>query len=162
MGDRRRGLEVPFGLAGRSLSEGGRGRDEEDDTSGELLWDGTDARAESSGEGVVVLAGRAEGDRSVEGFLGNDRSLTRDSFEAGAPVAGSALSSVLRFFCRLAFSAASSSGSLSSRDGFFRFTLAEAGGVTFSSTFSLSLSVGVTFFDMRMVEVAVGFRSWVA
>jgi hypothetical protein len=70
------------------------GRDEEDDTNDELLWDGTGARA-GSGTGVAILVGRFDDERSAEGFLDNDRSLACGSFEAGAPVAGGALSSVL-------------------------------------------------------------------
>ena len=162
MGERRRGLEPPFALAGRSLSEDARGLDDEDDDgNAELIWDGADARAGASGEGAAVAFGRAGGDRSVGGFLGNDRSLARGSF-VDEPATERMASSILRFFCKLAFRSASSSRSFSSRDGFFRLTLVVVVGVCLSSTLSFSLSlsdVGI-FFDMRIVEVALGFLSW--
>jgi hypothetical protein len=133
--------------------------DEEDDVGKlELLWDGTDARAGSSGEGVEVAFGRAGGDKSVDGFLGNDGSF-RGSFGVEEPVTWTVPSSILRFFCRLAFRAMSSLRSFSSRDGFFRFTLVTVG-VCRSSSFSIFLSDGVTFFDIRIVDVVLCFLSW--
>jgi len=102
----------------------------------------------------------------VGSFLGNDGSLARGSLD-NDDAAGTvnASSSILRFFCRLALRTASSSGSGSSRTGFFRFTLVVAVRVCFSTAFSLSLSfslsAGIVFLDIRIVEVALGFLSWV-
>lgn len=156
MGDRRRGLDVA--LAKRSFSEGTRGRAEEEEAN-DVIWDdGADGFA-GNGKGAVVAFGRAGGVRSVEGFLGNDRSLTRGSFVFGASAATAcALSSVFRFFCRLAFRIASSFASSSSRDAFFRFALVAAA-ASLSSALSISLSKGATFLDIRIVEVALGFLS---
>jgi len=135
--------------------------------------------ADDSGEGAGVVAvpapavtvlGRAVGDKSVEGFLANDNSLARGSFERDVEEAEteSAPSSVFLFFCKLALRSASSSGSVSSRVSFFRFTLVfvvvvivvvVTGRVSdLSFSFSLSLSVGIVVLDIR---IALGFLSWV-
>jgi hypothetical protein len=153
--------------------------DEEDEEGTKVELVGGNRAADDSGEGTGVAAaadpatvlGRAVGDISMEVFLANDSSLARGSFEdVEEAETESAPSSVFRFFCKLALRSASSSGSVSSRVSFFRFTLVfvvivvvvVTGRVCFSSalslSFSLSLSMGIVVLDIR---IALDFLSWV-
>jgi hypothetical protein len=159
MGERRLCLAGPFVLGIRSLSEVGRGRDEDDeDVMAEVLCDGCGSgRAEGIGDGVFETLGRGEGAKSVEGFLGKDKSLTRAACSGGVPVAGRGPSCVRRFFCKAVLLTPSSRSS-SSRDGFFRF-MPTLTGVSLPPASSFSFSGTGAFFDIRIVD-ATGFRSW--
>lgn len=81
MGDRRRVV-----LGSRSLSEGARIREEEVDVEVDarlaLLCNGGGGRDDiwGIGEAAFVVLGRAEGDKSVTGFCGRDKSLILGSF----------------------------------------------------------------------------------
>lgn len=145
------------GTGARSLSRA-RGRDEIVVGAGgrvEVVLAGG-GRVGGTGEGAFVIF-RVEGDRSVVGFLGKDKSLIRGSFEVEALITGRAPSSTLRFFCKLVFLASSSSCSSSSRIGFFRFTPPVDGSL--SPALSLSPSIAA-FFDMRILVVVTGLFSW--